>query len=449
MADSSSMFICYILELLKWNGDAESLKLYYPTVKRAAEWQMNVSATYGVPFKLQTTYDILGFTKYELSSYSSVFHIMAMRAAAELATAAGDAAAAAAFSAAAARGTASLDQLQWVNQSQWSANTTMYCPDDYSYIGAGFTADTCQAECTGSCTDVFLSTGGRGDCYTCANGAAWGYSKDYTLYSKSGAVQGSWAAASDGCTDKQGCTTQHGFFGDALYAQVLAYSAGLGTLVSSEEKLKSHLAAELATNCAHAVGENLVAGCDKAGIVILTGRPTPGVTDWQIWEGGAPNHATVAIRSGEAPATALENFRKSATSWSERVNDQWNTAGIKDTDGYPTVTSHYGFHMVSWHVPLAISGQLADLSSPAARSLTFAPAVSAPFSLPLMLPGVLGTVSAKQDPGSNPPTCTYVVALTIGALELDTLSVHGAKATGATTSLIAGGAPAIIKGAKC
>ena len=142
MADSPSMFICYILELLKWNGDAESLKLYYPTVKRAAEWQMNVSATYGVPFKLQTTYDILGFTKYELSSYSSVFHIMAMRAAAELATAAGDAAAAAAFSAAAARGTASLDQLQWVNQSQWSANTTMCCPDDYSYVGAGFTADT-------------------------------------------------------------------------------------------------------------------------------------------------------------------------------------------------------------------------------------------------------------------------------------------------------------------
>merc|ERR1719272_755596 len=325
----------------------------------------------------------------------------------------------------------------------------MYCPDNYDYVGAGFTAETCQAKCVSSCTDVFMSTEGQGDCYTCANGAAWAYNKDYTLYSKSGAVQGSWAAASDDCTDKQGCTKQHGFFGDALYAQVLAYSVGLGPLVSSEDKLKSHLAAELATNCVHAEGNNLAAGCDNAGIVILTGRPSPGVTDWQIWEGGAPNHATVAIRSGESPSTALNNFKKSATSWSERINDQWNTAGIKDTNGYPTVTSHYGFHMVSWHVPLAISGQLADLSSPSARSLTFAPTIPAPYSLPLMLPGVLGTVSAKQDAGSNPPTCTYKVALTIGELELDTLSVNSAKATGGTTVLIAGGEPTIIKGSKC
>ena len=46
------------------------------------------------------------------------------------------------------------------------------------------------------------------------------------------------------------------------------------------------------------------------------------------------------LRTGEAPATALANFKKSTTSWSERLNDQWNTAGIKDSDGYPTVTSH-------------------------------------------------------------------------------------------------------------
>ena len=129
------------------------------------------------------------------------------------------------------------------------------------------------------------------------------------------------------------CATQHGFFGDALYAQVLAYSAGLGRLVSSDDKIKSHLAAELATNCVRAEGAALVDGCDDAGIVILTGRTPPGVTDWQIWEGGAPNHATVGLQTGEPPATALANFQKSATSWSQRINDQWNTAGIKDTDG--------------------------------------------------------------------------------------------------------------------
>ena len=55
MADSTSMFIMYVLELLRWDGDAQTLQLYYPTVKRAAEWQMNVSATFGVPLKLETT----------------------------------------------------------------------------------------------------------------------------------------------------------------------------------------------------------------------------------------------------------------------------------------------------------------------------------------------------------------------------------------------------------
>ena len=57
MADSTSMFICYVLELLRWSGDAETLDLYYPVVKRAAEWQMSVSKDFGVPVKLETTYD--------------------------------------------------------------------------------------------------------------------------------------------------------------------------------------------------------------------------------------------------------------------------------------------------------------------------------------------------------------------------------------------------------
>lgn len=173
-------------------------------------------------------------------------------------------------------------------------------------------------------------------------------------------------------------------------------------------------------------------------MVILTGRQRVGVTDWQIWEGGPPNHATLAIRAGVPPAVALKNFHSSATSWSERINDQWNTAGIKDTDGYPTVTSHYGFHMVSWHIPLAITGQLADLSSSTNRSLTFAPTVDAPYTLPLMLPGLLGTVSSSA-------TGRYTVSLTVGAIELDLLAVDGSAAPhtapGSGVQLSADGSP--------
>eukprot|EP00035_Acanthoeca_spectabilis_P015534 m.310465 g.310465 ORF g.310465 m.310465 type:complete len:540 (-) comp16380_c0_seq1:162-1781(-) len=448
MADATSMFIVYILELLRWAGDTTSLGLYYPTVRRAAEWQMNVSASLGVPTHLETTYDILQFPQHQLSTYASVFHITAMRAAAALATAAGEPADAATFGAAADRAAASLDALQWVPgngtaAASFTETPHTYCVDDFVYAGSGLTPAECVGKCGGSCLEVFLSTDGAGDCYLCPAAPTHGNTSSYTLYARSGAVGGAWAAASDGCVEKQGCANQTGVFADALYGQVLAYSAGLGTVVSSPSKIASHLAAVLRANCYHVdggdpdiqVGGHLSPGCDNAGVAILTGRAR-GATDWMSWEGAAPNQATLALRSGaQPPAEALENFRKSATSWSERINDQWNTAGIKDTDGYPTVTSHYGFHMVSWHVPLALSGQLADLSAKGNRSLTFAPAVDPPYSLPLMLPGVLGVLASAAEG-------EYRVSLTVGAVELDLLSVDGHPAPGGAVSLVAGG-PAV------
>merc|ERR1719174_2595411 len=86
MSDSSSMFVLYVLELLRWSGDRATLQLYYPVVKRVAQWQMNVSSTFGVPVGLETSYDILGFPRYTLSAYASVFHLAAMAATRELAT---------------------------------------------------------------------------------------------------------------------------------------------------------------------------------------------------------------------------------------------------------------------------------------------------------------------------------------------------------------------------
>ena len=125
-----------------------------------------------------------------------------------------------------------------------------------------------------------------------------------------------------------------------------------------------------------------------------------------------------------------------------RLQLQCGGVGIKDSDGYPTVTSHYGFHMVSWHVPLAVSGQLADLAPPANRSLTFAPRLAPPYTLPFMLPGVLGTVESATA-GS---VSKYSVCLTVGELELDLLSVSGTKvptAPGSPLRLVGGG-PCVV-----
>ena len=41
MSDSSQMFVLYVLELLKWDGDHTTLDLYYDTIKKAIDWQVS------------------------------------------------------------------------------------------------------------------------------------------------------------------------------------------------------------------------------------------------------------------------------------------------------------------------------------------------------------------------------------------------------------------------
>ena len=128
------------------------------------------------------------------------------------------------------------------------------------------------------------------------------------------------------------------------------------------------------------------------------------MTDLQIWEMATYDHAALAVRRAKTPAAAaaaLAFAQGSGTSYASRVNDQWNIAGVKFNDGNPSVTSHYGYHMTSWHLVLALSGQRADFSDPANASLTFDPRVAASsaeeeesFSLPVILPGLLGTLSS-------------------------------------------------------
>ena len=47
MADSSQMFVLYVLELLRWDGDRSTLDLYYPTIKKAIGWQVRTGIMYG------------------------------------------------------------------------------------------------------------------------------------------------------------------------------------------------------------------------------------------------------------------------------------------------------------------------------------------------------------------------------------------------------------------
>jgi non-lysosomal glucosylceramidase len=347
MSDSSSMFIVYLLELMRWSNDTRSLELYYPAAKRAAQWQMDKSEEFGVPLGLDSTYDILKFPKYQLSSYASAFHLLAMRATMELAVLSGDDEFAKICEAAWHRGQKAMDKLQWNAQG------------------------------------------------------------------------GYYDAQSSKCIADVGCSEGTGSFADAFYAQVLAYSLGLGELTAEPTKLDSHLAAIAKSNCVHnnvSTGA-LEKGCPN-GLVIMTGRPVEW-TDLQVWEMATYDHAALAIHRGTMSAyDALAFAEGSGTSYSNRLNDQWNIAGIKSNDGYPSITSHYGYHMTSWHLVFALTGQVADLSAKSPR-LTFSPKMSCEYVLPVLLPGVLGRLSCKAG--------NYSLYLTAGSLTIADLSVAGSS----------------------
>ena len=243
---------------------------------------------------------------------------------------------------------------------------------------------------------------------------------------------GHYNAGSSGCS-ASGCSVGVGLFADSFYGQVLAYSLWGEPLVRNVTKLQSHLQQEEATNCVHTDvrGGNgtyeLVDGCPN-GLIIMTKRPVE-ETDLQIWEMATHDHSALLLHQIEganasAVANALKISAATGTSYSQRLNDQWNVAGIKSNDGYPSITSHYGYHMTAWHIPLALSRQQASRGG-ANSSLTFSPRLPCPYTLPVFLPGVLGTLSCANN-AANENIERAVLEITAGdAIELDHLAVSG------------------------
>ena len=84
------MFIVYLLEYIAWGHAETSWEVVFPlwpVARAAAAWQMrraNRSAI-NLPDHLTDTYDGLFFQRYNASTYSAFFHLLAMRAAAALA----------------------------------------------------------------------------------------------------------------------------------------------------------------------------------------------------------------------------------------------------------------------------------------------------------------------------------------------------------------------------
>ena len=132
------------------------------------------------------------------------------------------------------------------------------------------------------------------------------------------------------------------------------------------------------------------------------------------------------------PDLALSVAQKALDNWRYVLNDQWNVAGLvggyhtpeEGGSGLPYMTSHYGFYMTAWHMVLALSGQVANMTQ---GSLTFEPKLSPPFTFPVMLPGVWGYVEGEVFSPKHPigGYVQYTVGLNFGSITLESLSISG------------------------
>lgn len=202
---------------------------------------------------------------------------------------------------------------------------------------------------------------------------------------------------------------------DALYGQVIATGLGLGWLVPPSQ-IASHLNAEMIHNA------------NPYGFRTVTGRVTPPPggqvpNDDANWQQAGPDWSALAIAliptntspTGTNITAALDPAQRSLNNWRLRINSLWNIAGITSTDtptdpsirGLPTVTSHYGFQLVSyWLLPL-LAGQNVNIPG---GTLTFNPVYACPFQLPLLLAGTTGTLACQNS--------SFTVTIAFGNLVL-------------------------------
>ena len=90
MGDVTSVFILATLACVRSSGDTGFLGRTWPSVVRAAQWQIARAEQYGCPSFVQTTYDYLGLDRFPLAMYNAVLHLAAMRATVRLAAIVGD-----------------------------------------------------------------------------------------------------------------------------------------------------------------------------------------------------------------------------------------------------------------------------------------------------------------------------------------------------------------------
>jgi uncharacterized protein (DUF608 family) len=91
MGDSESVLILWAWQIYSWTGDRQYLDRVWANVKKAADWQIQRSTRYGLPERLENTYDWWRFGEKDLVAYNAFLHLAAMLAAEKIARVEGEA----------------------------------------------------------------------------------------------------------------------------------------------------------------------------------------------------------------------------------------------------------------------------------------------------------------------------------------------------------------------
>ena len=116
MGDSESMFILWAWQIYAWTGDRQYLDRVWANVKKAADWQVQRSTKYGLPERLQNSYDWWKFGEKDLVAYNAFLHLAAMLAAAKIAQVEGESEVAGRYHEAFEAGQESLSSHLWTGE---------------------------------------------------------------------------------------------------------------------------------------------------------------------------------------------------------------------------------------------------------------------------------------------------------------------------------------------
>jgi non-lysosomal glucosylceramidase len=430
MADTTTLWITELYEFYVNTADLAFVQEMWPTAQRAIAWQIGVSQKIGLPVRasvcvcvpvfwgrqgcspfscalnshsltlslsltphpspapwhLVGTDDSLQLEQYNTTTYNSFLHLLALKAGSTLARIVGDAATASAAEAAYVRAQGAITDLLWNS--------------NFSYFRAYTGGDAVMT--------------------------------------------------------------------DALYGQAIALHHGLGWMFD-QSKLASHLAAELKYNSAEPYGLVTVTGRDTPPPdAVESSPPSPRVAaalaaaaavgadgrDNVLWGQAGPTFSVMQLRLAKAAGPAFAPLTPAAIDaallpslWQldntrTRLHNLWNYAGIytgatadwgdESARGIDYTTSKYGFALVSYYLFSAQTGQQFNLPN---GTLAFDPVYPCPYTLPVLLLGVEGTLVCTGSTAAP----DYTLALAFGSLQLPAggLSAAG-KVNAAPVSLEAG-----------